>query len=234
MFAFCNKIPLNQVVALFVFCKKRSTNQVARAQASSGFILRASSRIREMRLSLLDGVVTFYNNIPFCLDYCSWNELSKPPSYGETCRNVTLSFRSAQSAAPLLQKWACVTRRVGKDDCGATTTDHNWQMLRKRLISAKVTQTALSFREFLFLKYNYKRQNMIQSSFEILPHLKDHQHYTINILKMREAFGRRKFEINGVSFSVIRWKTPAEQDIEAWMPSTQTYDLFLMIHCTGP
>ena len=45
---------------------------------------------------------------------------------------------------------------------------------------------------------------MIQSSFEILPHLKDHQHYTINILKMREAFGRRKFEINGVSFSVIR------------------------------
>ena len=124
--------------------QKKSTNQVARAQASSSFILRASSRIREMRLSLLDGVVTFYNNIPFSLDYCWWNELSKPPSYGETCRNVTLSFRSAQSAAPLLQKWACVTRRVGKDDCGATTTDHNWQMLRKRLISAKVTQTALS------------------------------------------------------------------------------------------
>ena len=123
---------------------------MARAQASSGFILRASSRLREMRLSLLDGVVTVYNNNPFCLDYCSWNELSKPPSYCETCRNVTLSFRSAQSAAPLLQKWACVTRRVGKDDCGATTTDHNWQMLRKRLISAKVTQTALSFREFLF------------------------------------------------------------------------------------
>ena len=57
----------------------------------------------------------------------------------------------------------------------------------------------------------------------------------------RSTFWRWERRLEGASLKSMESasassgeKPPAEQDIEAWMPSTQTYDLFLMIHCTGP